>query len=215
MRVLYHFLVSPYSRRTRLALMHKKLDVELREAFGDPALLEEARRRGPLQTIPVFVEEDGRVLGDSMAITRYLDRAYPDAPTLWPEDREDAFRIFEITSLVDAALNALIDMGVRYHALHTAEAWSEVAAEQARRAQAALDALGERLSSSRPTVAASGWSAPDMWVVTAVQWLELLPRIAAEMPFAAHVLSLGCTVPAAVTRWVDAHRDRADVRALG
>jgi len=196
--------------------MHKGLDVELRDAFGDPALLEEARRRGPLQTVPVFVEEDGRVLGDSMAITRYLDRAYPSAPTLWPEGREEAHGVFEVTSLVDAALTGLIDLGVRYHALHTADAWRDIAVEQARRAQQALDALGERLASlPRSTVASSGWSAPDMWVQTAVEWMEVLPRIAADVPFAAHVLSLGCSIPAPVARWADAHRGRDDVRALG
>ena len=215
MRLLYQFPISPYSRRARLALMHKGLTVELRDAFGDPALFAEARRQGPLQTMPVFVEEDGGVIGDSMALTHYLDIAYPSAPALWPRNREDAHRIVEVTSLADAALTALIDVGIRYHALHTAEAWRDVAGEQARRAQRALDALGERLSSlSRPTVTASGWSAPDMWVFTAVTWMEVLPSIADTMPFAAQVLSIGYSVPAAVTRWVDAHRDREDVRAL-
>ncbi|WP_342745423.1 glutathione S-transferase N-terminal domain-containing protein [Cystobacter ferrugineus] len=39
-----------------------------------PEFLEESRRLSPLKTTPVLVEEDGRVLGDSTAISHYRDR---------------------------------------------------------------------------------------------------------------------------------------------
>jgi hypothetical protein len=65
MRVLYHFARSPFSRRVRLALAHKGLTAELREARANPAFLEEARALSPLRTMPVLLEEDGHAIGDS------------------------------------------------------------------------------------------------------------------------------------------------------
>src|SRR5580692_1629886 len=56
MRTLYHFRLSPYSRRARLALAHKGLDCELRDARENPALLEEARALVPFRTVPVLVD---------------------------------------------------------------------------------------------------------------------------------------------------------------
>ena len=84
MRALYHFPTSVFSRRARLALAHKELDHELRDARADEAHLKEARRLSPQATMPVLVDE-GRALGDSTAIATYLDLAYPDRPALFPK----------------------------------------------------------------------------------------------------------------------------------
>ena len=73
MRVLYHFARSPFSRRVRLALALKNLPVELREARETPAFRDEATRLYPVKTIPVLVDEDGTVVGDSSAIGLYLE----------------------------------------------------------------------------------------------------------------------------------------------
>lgn len=215
MRLLYHFPVSPYSTRTRLALHHKGIQVELRDALGDPSQLEEAQRIGALKTIPVLVEEDGRALSDSTSITHYLDRAYPASPPIWPTSTQDAHAVFEAASITDAALTNLIDLGVRYYALSSASSWDDARKESVGRAQRALDALADRVSAlSRPTVAASGWSGADMWIFTAVRWLELVPVLASQADFAAQVVSLGWRLPPALQRWADQHRDRDDVRAV-
>jgi glutathione S-transferase len=216
-RILFHFPLSPFSRRTRLALAHKRLEVALRDARATPAVLEEARRYTPLKTIPVLVERDAsgepRALGDSTAICGWLDRAYADAPALWP--REGAHAAFEVAALVDVALNTLVDAGTRYYALHEHAAWPAVKAEMVGRAQRALDALGERAAAlGTRTVAPGGWSAADMWLFTTSAWLESLPARAATAPNIAQVMSLGWSLPPALPRWADAHRDRADVRAL-
>ncbi len=215
MRTLFHIPLSPYARRTRLALAHKGLTAELRDVRAHPELFEESRRLSPLKTIPVLVEEDGRILGDSTAISHYLDRAYPSAPALWPTDPEDALAIFEVASLVDVALNGTIDLGVRYYALHTAEAWPTVKAEAMQRVQRALDALAHRVSAlQRPTIARSGWSAADMWLFTAEYWFSTLPQRVSAFPPAAQAMSLGWRLPPELTRWADQHRDRPDIRAL-
>jgi glutathione S-transferase len=212
-RILYHFRHSPFSRRVRLALAHKKLDVELREARENAAWAEEARRRVPSRTFPVFVDGEC-ALGDSGAIVHWLDRAYPQAPRLWP-DGEDAFGAFEAAALVDLALNATVDLGTRYFALHKDPAWGQVKSEMVGRAQAALDALGMQASGlGRPTIAESGWSAADMWLLASVLWLEGMPARAGANPNIANVLALGITLPPALSTWADAHRQRSEVVAL-
>lgn len=211
-RLLYVFPLSPFSRRARLCLAHKGLDAVTKDARGNPEVLEEARKRSSLKTLPVFVDGDS-VLGDSVAIAHYLDRAYADRPTLFPAD--DAARVFDVVSLVDAALNALIDTGTRFYALRESAAWESVKAEMVGRAQRALDGLGERAATlGRATIARSGWSAADMWLYTMTAWLEGLPARADTAQNIAQVLSLGWTLPASLSRWADAHRARADVKAL-
>jgi glutathione S-transferase len=214
MRILYHFPMSPFSRRTRLALAVKGVTCELRDARAEPSFREEAKRLSPLHTIPVLVEEDGVVIGDSTAISHYLDRAFPDTPPLWPAGAEDAPRIFRTASLVDGALNTLIDLGTRYYALREHDAWGSVKGEMLARAQGALEALAEEVK-DRPTIARAGFSAADIWLFTAVVWLEGLPARAPTFANAAQVMSLGFTLPEALSRWADAHRNRADVQSLG
>jgi glutathione S-transferase len=209
-RRLFHFASSPYSRRTRLALAHKKLDAELCEARQNPKYLEEARQRTPLRTIPVLLEADGHTLGDSTAISHYLDRTYADAPALWHAGHAG----FEIATLVDVALNALIDLGTRYYPLRGDPKWGEVKGEMMARAQSALDALGERAKGMGSTVSAAGWSAPEMWLFTATTWLETLPLRAPTNANVAQILSLGASLPEALSRWADAHRKRTDVIRL-
>jgi glutathione S-transferase len=215
MPILYHFAASPFSRRVRLGLAHKGISTELREARQVPGAIEEARSRVALKTIPVLVDGD-RALADSMAITRWLDAAYPERPRIWPEG-QDAFCALEVTTLVDTALNAIIDVATRYYPLRGDPSWASVKSEMLGRAQRALDGLCERVTSlRRPTVAAGGWSAGDMWLVTAVQWLEGLPDRTATSPNAAQIVAVGgWTLPDAVRRWTEQHRDRPELRALG
>jgi glutathione S-transferase len=214
MRTLYHFTTSPFSRRTRLALMHKGLDFELREARENPAYREEAGRLVPFRTIPVLVD-DGRAMGDSLAIAHWLDRAYPSAPRLWP-DGEDALDALQTAALVDTSLNLIVDVGTRYFALRENPAWAAVQSEMVGRAQRALDALGERAAAlRRPTIAQSGWSAADIWLYTFVAWLEGMPPRAKGNQNVTQILSLGVTVPRALSGWVAFHRDRSDVLSLG
>ena len=194
-------------------MAHKGLEAELRDARANPTFLEEARRLAPFRTIPVLVDQ-GRAMGDSNAISHWLDREYPKGPRLWP-DGEDAADALQIAALVDVALNHLVDVGTRYYALREHPAWDNVKKEMLGRAERALDALGERVSSLRNApVARSGWSAADMWLYTLVAWIEGLPARARVNPTIAQVLSLGVGLPNSLSKWADAHRDRADVRGL-
>jgi glutathione S-transferase len=214
MRTLYHFQYSPFSRRTRLALAHKGLEHELREVRDTPALLDEVRKLVAFRTIPVLVD-GARALGDSTAIVHWLDRGYPDAPRLWPAG-DDAAEAFQIAALVDVVLDGVINPGTRYYALRNDAAWPGVKTELVGRAQAAANALGERVAAlGRPTVARDGWSAADIWLLTMVLWFESMPGRVASSQNIRQITELGFELPRALRAWADAHRDRADVKALG
>jgi glutathione S-transferase len=71
-------LFSPYCWRVRLALLHKGLDFHSRPLrFTDKQPLACSGQ----QQVPVLRDGD-RVVHDSVAIFRYLDRTYPDKPLL-------------------------------------------------------------------------------------------------------------------------------------
>lgn len=212
-RTLYHFRHSPFSRRVRLALAHKGLDAELREARESPAWGEEARKLVPLRTIPVLVD-GSRAMGDSTAIMHWLDAAYPDAPRLWPAGpaAEDAL---EVVTLVDAALNGVVDLGTRYFPLRDHASWPAVKEEMLGRAQLAADDLARRAKDlGASTVCNAGWSAADIALLTMTLWIEGWPARASSSANIAQLMTLGFRLPAGLSRWADAHRARADVVAL-
>jgi glutathione S-transferase len=212
--ILYHFTTSPVSRRVRLALALKGLNAELRDARAVPEHRVAVNRLNPLHTVPVLVDGE-HVVFDSTAICHYLERKVPDPP-LWPSGMAGA-EAFQITALADAVSNILSDCGMRYHALHADPAFPEVRDNVVGRAQRALDELAVRaaLRPARAPLCGSSWSGADIAVYCLVTWLEGLPARAAQFPPAGWVVSLGWSVPEALTRWTDQHRQRPDVLALG
>ena len=81
MRLLYHFWLSPFSRKVRLVLGEKKLDVTLKvEKTWERR--EEFLALNPSGCVPVLVEDDGAVLAESASIAEYLDETHSDPPLL-------------------------------------------------------------------------------------------------------------------------------------
>jgi glutathione S-transferase len=213
-RRLYHFALSPYSRRARLVLATKGIPVELVDPRSEPTAMTTMKTLYPMRTAPVLVEEDGSALGDSGAIAQYVERTHP-TPPLWPTDARDLARVTQVMALTDGALGTLIDLGTRYYALRAHEAWPTVKSELQGRAQTALDALAKIVGGlSQSTLSTSGWSIGDIWLYTAVAWLEGLPARAPTFVNAAQLISLEWRLPAELPRWADAHRSRSDVLSL-
>ncbi len=210
--ILYHFPTSPFARRARLALAHKGLSAELRDARNVPAHMEELRRLNPLHTVPVLVDGE-RVVVDSTAIAHYLDAKVPSSP-LFPSGAAGAEAI-ELLALADTAVTILVDLALRYGDLTDHARFPAVRAEMLGRAQAALDRVGERVASKPPGAVAGSWSFVDMGLLTMVLWAEGLPERAKLFAPAKKVLDLAWTMPPALHAWADQHRERADVRALG
>lgn len=93
MNRLYHHPLSPFSRKVRLALGEKRMEVELVEERyweGDPDFL----RRNPAGQVPVL-RMGGRLLADSVAICEFLEDTVPTPPLLpaTPEGRYEARRL--------------------------------------------------------------------------------------------------------------------------
>jgi glutathione S-transferase len=154
-------------------------------------------------------------MADSTAIAHWLDEAYPNAPRLWPAGA-DAAHALQGAMLVDVVLNNVIDLGTRYFALRGDPAWDGVKSEMLGRARQAAEGLATRVTGlGRPTLAATGWSAGDIWLTTMVLWFESLPSRVAASQNVAQIVTLGFELPPALARWVDAHRSRDDLRALG
>jgi glutathione S-transferase len=93
-RTLYHLWLSPFSRKVRVALKEKGLDVELK--------VEKVWERRPeflsmnaAGTVPVLVEDDGCTIADSGAICEYLEEVYPERKLMGetPAERAEVRRL--------------------------------------------------------------------------------------------------------------------------
>lgn len=85
MNTLYHYPLSPFSRKVRLCLAEKKIEVGLVEERyweQDPDFL----RRNPAGKVPVL-KMGSRTMSDSVAICEYLDETHP-TPQLFPKNAE-------------------------------------------------------------------------------------------------------------------------------
>jgi glutathione S-transferase len=74
----------PYAARVRIVLAEKGLAYEAVEIDLDdrPAWLYD---KNPLGRVPVYEEDEGLVLPESVVIMEYLEERYPEPP-LWPAD---------------------------------------------------------------------------------------------------------------------------------
>jgi glutathione S-transferase len=79
---LYRFAFSTNVERVALALAHKGLEAE--SVWIDPDDRSEVERVSGQRLVPVL-EEDGRVVSDSMEIVSYLEERYPEPP-LYPAE---------------------------------------------------------------------------------------------------------------------------------
>lgn len=98
MNTLYHYPLSPFSRKVRLSLAEKKIEVGLVEERyweQDPDFL----RRNPAGKVPVL-KMDGRTMADSTAICEFLEEAHP-TPSLLPKDRHARFEARRIVGWFD------------------------------------------------------------------------------------------------------------------
>ncbi|NBT85157.1 MAG: glutathione S-transferase family protein [Alphaproteobacteria bacterium] len=84
MRTLYHYPLCPYSRKIRLILAEKKLDFAAEiERFWEKR--PEFIKLNAAGQVPVLVDLNGSVINDSMAISEYLEDAYPERPLIGEE----------------------------------------------------------------------------------------------------------------------------------
>jgi glutathione S-transferase len=188
-RVLYHFSTSPYSRRSRLALAHKGLEPELRDARADPSQMEIVRAKWPFGTVPLL-DDDGTFVGDSTAIARYLDARYPENRIFTDDPRE-----LRVTALVDGTLDHVIAAATRYEA-----AWKTEGLARAEKAAVELAAIAPSLD---------GWTAAEMWLYAMVTWFDGLSARAETNANVKKIVATGFTLPSALSPWAAKLRAKA------
>ena len=94
---LYSFFNSSASYRVRIALALKGLDyqtVGVNIRIGQQNELA-YRRMNPLGLVPTLVIDDGESLGQSLAITDWLDGHFPQSPLL-PADFPTRSKVLEL-----------------------------------------------------------------------------------------------------------------------
>ncbi|MEI6445957.1 MAG: glutathione S-transferase family protein [Nostocales cyanobacterium ELA583] len=97
---LYHFPISPNSRRVWITLIEKGLDVELVELdLRGEQSKPEFLAINPFKHIPVLVD-DGFNVVESLAILDYLEAKYP-TPAMLPTDAKD-LGIVKMVEMVSA-----------------------------------------------------------------------------------------------------------------
>ncbi len=98
MNRLYHFPLSPFSRKVRLSLAEKKLEVELvEERYWEKSA--DFLRRNPAGKVPVL-KLGNRTMSDSQAICEYLEEAHP-TPPLMPRNADARYEVRRLVSWFD------------------------------------------------------------------------------------------------------------------
>src|SRR5271169_1909016 len=89
---LYHSASSPNSRRVRIFLAEKGLEIPLITVdLGKGEQHSDAYARiNPRRVVPTLVLADGTAIGEVPAILRYLEEAYPNNPLLGTSPKDKA-----------------------------------------------------------------------------------------------------------------------------
>lgn len=95
---LYHFALSPFSRKVRLFLAEKKVEIELiEERYWQ--LSAELIRRNPAGKVPIL-RMNGKLYTESQAICEHLEGIYP-SPVLIPVDADDRYEVRRLIAWFD------------------------------------------------------------------------------------------------------------------
>ena len=95
---LYHFALSPFSRKVRLSLAEKRIEVELvEERYWEQSV--DFLRRNPAGMVPIL-RLDGKNYTESTAICEYLEDLYP-APELLPKDKAEKYEVRRLVNWFD------------------------------------------------------------------------------------------------------------------
>jgi glutathione S-transferase len=103
MNRLYHYPLSPFSRKVRLSLAEKRIEVELvEERFWEQDA--DFLRRNPAGKVPVL-KMGNRMMAESSAICEYLEETHP-TPSLLPSDADGRYEVRRLVAWFDDKFNS-------------------------------------------------------------------------------------------------------------
>lgn len=177
---LYHSSGSPNSRRVRIYLAEKGLDIPLIAVdLGTGEQHSEAYRAiNPRRVVPTLVTEDGTAIGEVPAIIRYLEEVYPRTPLLGVTAKEKALitmwerraELEGFAAVMEAIRNAA--PGLKGRAIAGPHDYEQIAALAERsklRVANFLADLNARLEET-PFVAGERYSVADITALAAVDF---------------------------------------------
>ncbi len=103
MNRLYHYPLSPFSRKVRLSLAEKRIEVELvEERFWEQDA--DFLRRNPAGKVPVL-KMGNRMMAESSAICEYLEEMHP-TPSLLPSNADGRYEVRRLVAWFDDKFNS-------------------------------------------------------------------------------------------------------------
>jgi glutathione S-transferase len=176
----YHAGGSPNSRRVRILIAEKGLDIELasvdlgaKERFSDAY-----RAINPRMVVPTLVLDDGTATGEVPAIMRYLDEAFPKVPALGSTPKEKALiamwerraELEGFAAVMEGVRNAAA--GLKGRAVSGPHAYEQIPALVERSKQRVLDFYGDFDARLRDVefVAGDRFSAADITTLVTVDF---------------------------------------------
>ncbi|MCF2871403.1 glutathione S-transferase family protein [Octadecabacter sp. G9-8] len=102
MNRLYHYPLSPFSRKVRLSLAEKRIEVELvEERYWEQDA--DFLRRNPAGKVPIL-KMGNRTMADSTAICEYLEETHPTPPLL-PQGADSRYEVRRLVAWFDDKFN--------------------------------------------------------------------------------------------------------------
>ena len=166
---LHHFWRSSASWRVRWALAIKGLPFEsvAVDLLSGEQKSEAHRARNPIGHVPALVFEDGRALGESVAILEYLDDLVP-APPFYPRDPWKRARVRQLVETINAGVQPLQNLVVLARVSPEREgqqAWASFFIERGLRAYEELLGVVAGEGASGPFSMGSELTAADLFLV--------------------------------------------------
>ena len=183
---LYDYTMAPNPRRVRIFIAEKGLDIEnIAVDLGAKAQMEDAyRAKNPELLVPALELDDGTIIGESMAICRYLEEVHPEPPLLGRTAIEKAtvemwqrrMEINGLAAVAEAFRNTVPGFAGRAIAgPHDYDQIPDLAARGLLRIEHFFNDLNNRLATS-PFVAGEHYSVADITALVAVDFAKVAKK---------------------------------------
>jgi glutathione S-transferase len=171
---LYHFPVSTFARRVRIALLEKHIDCELAEVSLPTGQHKEGwyTALNPYMKVPTLVDGD-LVLYESGAILAYLEATHP-APPLVPSDAAGRARVDMHVRLCDAHLGRYAGAILFPKRFLPEDRWDRAAMGAARQEIDRHLAIVERELGGRQYLVGQSFTLADIAYLPFLQFLAML-----------------------------------------